>query len=206
MESLVQGAKEVARSAVALRNLDGMAGFNEYPSFAVEVFMFRNATILALVVGAASVCAQDAGKKKPGPKKDALPGPAMMVEQILERLDRNKDGKISKEEAANAPRIKDNFDRIDQNKDGLLDQSELRAMARLLSPPGGLGMRPSPGGFGPGFRPDPLDFDALDKNADGRLTKEELRGSRFADSLDSIDANKDGKLDPKEWNAFHKKK
>jgi len=206
MEGLVQGAKEVARSAVALRNLDGMAGFNQYPSFAAEVFMVRNATILALLFGAASVCAQDAGKKKSEPKKDPLPGPAMMVDQILERLDRNKDGKISKEEAANVPRIKDSFERIDQNKDGHLDPSELRAMARLLSPPGGPGMRPGPGGFGPGFRPDPLDFDALDKNADGRLTKEELRGSRFADSFDSIDANKDGKLDPKEWNAFHKKK
>lgn len=172
--------------------------------------MSRLLCSVAVVLLAASLgLAQDARKKKSDPKtppKDR-PGGDVMINSILQRLDRNKDEKISKDEAAAAPRIKDGFDRIDRDKDGFLSKSELQALARLLGPAGNPGMRPGPGRFGPGgFRTDPLDFDAIDKNADGRLIPSELRGSRFAGQFDSIDANRDGKIDPKEWNTFHQRK
>jgi len=42
---------------------------------------------------------------------------------ILKRLDADKDGKISKEEAKG--RIQEHFDRLDANKDGYVDRAEL---------------------------------------------------------------------------------
>lgn len=136
------------------------------------------------------------GRPAPGISAEAL------ADLLLQRMDTNKDGKISRSEARN--RVADNFDAIDANKDGFLDRKELITLARRLGPMPPFG---PPGGFRPDRpfdgRPDPLDFDALDKNADGRLTREELRGTRFADKFDAIDKNKDGKIDPNEWNAFH---
>jgi Ca2+-binding EF-hand superfamily protein len=117
------------------------------------------------------------------------------VNDVFERMDTNKDGKISKEEAKNL--IAQNFDRIDTNKDGYIDKDELRRfVARNMAAGGGGG--PVPAAQGP-------DFDALDKNADGRLTRDELKGTPYADKFDEIDTNKDGKIDKKEWAAWIKR-
>jgi Ca2+-binding EF-hand superfamily protein len=131
------------------------------------------------------------------------PPPAMKAEverrvkEQIERLDTNKDGKISKDEAKGP--LAENFDRLDLNKDGYLDKDELtRAMTRLA-------MQGGPGGaVGPGGSSLP-EFDPLDRDADGRLTREELKGTPHADKFDEIDTNKDGKIDPKEWAAYFKK-
>ncbi len=50
------------------------------------------------------------------------------VKGAFERLDANKDGKISKEEAKGL--IKDHFDKIDTNKDGFIDHDELLKAAK----------------------------------------------------------------------------
>lgn len=52
------------------------------------------------------------------------------VESIFKVLDRNNDGKISKEEASKAPnkRLSKNFDRLDQNQDGYIDLKELKSV------------------------------------------------------------------------------
>jgi Ca2+-binding EF-hand superfamily protein len=164
---------------------------------------------LALCVVGLSI-AQEPGKQskdKPGDPPAAKPKDApnaeMIVNSILQRMDKNKDGKISRSEAEG--RIAENFDRIDTNKDGFLDRAELMAMAKMMAARQGPGGRPPMFGGPGGMRPDPLDFDALDKNADGRLTREELKGTRFAELFDAIDTNKDGKIDPKEWAAYHAK-
>src|SRR5436305_1094404 len=44
-----------------------------------------------------------------------------------------------------------------------------------------------------------------DKDADGRLTRDELKGTPWADRFDDIDANKDGKIDRKEFEAYLKR-
>jgi collagen type III alpha len=126
------------------------------------------------------------------------------VTMLLERFDKNKDGKISKDEAP--PRLAENFDRFDTNKDGFLDKDELRRVAAQFAggQPGGAagerGNRPEvPAGAVP-------DFDALDRDADGRLTPDELKGTPYAEKFDQIDANKDGKIDRKEWAAYFQKK
>jgi Ca2+-binding EF-hand superfamily protein len=137
-------------------------------------------------------------KDKPN-KPAASPEVERAVEALLERMDANKDGKISKDEAKG--RIAANFDRLDTNKDGFLDKDELRvAAARFMANPNGkpvVGDRPGAAPIKP-----TIDFDALDKNADGRLTRDELRGTQFAEVFDEIDSNKDGKIDRKEFNAY----
>src|SRR5262249_51653593 len=119
-----------------------------------------------------------------------------VVNQLLDRFDANKDGKLSKQEARGP--LAEMFDRFDANKDGFLDRAELRKAAQeLIARRGG-----GPGAPAPNGRLDENDFDALDANADGRLTREELKGTKWASQFDLIDTNKDGKIDRKEFEAF----
>tara|TARA_R110001592_G_scaffold176503_3_gene416196 strand:- start:69324 stop:71324 length:2001 start_codon:yes stop_codon:yes gene_type:complete len=64
---------------------------------------------------------------------------------MLQRLDKNSDGKISKDEAPE--RMQERFDELDANKDGFLDAAEL---SKLRGPGGGAG---APGGGAGGSRP-----------------------------------------------------
>jgi Ca2+-binding EF-hand superfamily protein len=134
---------------------------------------------------------------KPSPEK-TNPQVEAIVDDILARMDTNKDGQISKDEAKNF--IAANFASLDTNGDGFLDRNELRQFAQRRLAQGGPGGPGFPGGNRPG-----LDFDALDKNADGRLTREEVKGTPLADKFDEIDTNKDGKIDVKEFRAYLKK-
>jgi hypothetical protein len=138
--------------------------------------------------------------------------------------------------------LKDLLDKYDTNKDGQLDQTELAALRKdiddgKIGPPGGAGPR-GPGGPGGGPRP-PLPKEILDKydvNKDGKLDETERaalhkdieaglvqlppgagqHGPRGAggpgmrppptakDILDKFDVDKDGKLDEAELTAFLK--
>ena len=73
-------------------------------------------------------------------------GGAFNVKEILSRLDKNGDGKISKEEAPGP--MKENFDRLDANKDGNIDAEEFaRSAAAFGGRPGGAPPgAPAPGG------------------------------------------------------------
>ena len=46
---------------------------------------------------------------------------------MFAKLDTNKDGKISREEAAAAPRLAEHFDAIDTNHDGFVTPDEMKA-------------------------------------------------------------------------------
>jgi Ca2+-binding EF-hand superfamily protein len=128
-----------------------------------------------------------------------------VVDQILARMDANKDGKISRDEARG--NIAQSFNMLDTNKDGFLDRAELRVAAtRFLEKQK---RNPAPGNS-PTSRPSAPavnvpDFDALDLNADGRLTRDELKGTPYADLFDQMDTNKDGKIDRKEFAAYFKR-
>jgi Ca2+-binding EF-hand superfamily protein len=131
---------------------------------------------------------------KPEPSKGKNSGEVdALVEQWLARMDKNKDGKISRDEAKGP--LEKNFDAIDVNKDGYLDRQELRRVAERI-----LQNRKANAGRPAG--PAQPDFDALDRNADGRLTRDELRGTPFYDHFDEIDTNKDGKINRQEFEAY----
>lgn len=58
-------------------------------------------------------------------------------EGMFARFDTNGDGFIDRTEAANRPRLAQNFDAIDSNRDGRLSKDELRAWRQQQHPRGG---------------------------------------------------------------------
>jgi len=117
-------------------------------------------------------------------------GPPIDSREMFARLDRNQDGKLSKDEAP--PRTQENFDRIDANSDGGLSPEEFSRVA------GAFGQRPPPGAGGlppPGMPPMGL-FSILDTDRDGEISTAEIVGAGTA--LLKLDRNGDGKLTPDE--------
>lgn len=103
--------------------------------------------------------------------------------QQFQRLDANKDGKLSKDELPE--RMQQNFARLDANSDGSISAEELaRGGMAMLQRPGAPGtpnpQNPAPGT--PGTPPPPQQlaaiFDQLDANKDGKLTKNEVPEER----------------------------
>lgn len=122
-----------------------------------------------------------------------------VVAKLLTRFDANKDGVVSKDEAQGP--LADTFAQLDANKDGKLDRGELRKFAAQFA--SGLAKPGKPRPPQPGVTTP--DFDAFDQNADGRLTAEEVKSAPFADKLAAMDANKDGKVDRKEFEAYFRR-
>lgn len=56
---------------------------------------------------------------------------AMTPEDVMALLDKNGDGKISKEEAP--VQLQQNFAFVDANKDGVLDRNEVKIIAAYMS-------------------------------------------------------------------------
>ncbi len=52
----------------------------------------------------------------------------------LAKLDTNKDGQISRDEASAAPRLAQRFDRLDANQDGHLTRDEFASARRARAP------------------------------------------------------------------------
>jgi collagen type III alpha len=116
--------------------------------------------------------------------------PAGDGKAFFRRMDRDNDGKLSKDEAPE--RMKENFDRIDTNGDGFIDEAEF---SRVMQ---GMARRPGGPGEGRSDRPDPKQMlKRLDTNGDGKLSKDELP-ERMRENFDRIDANGDGSIEPDE--------
>src|SRR4051812_44283044 len=101
--------------------------------------LFVMAALFGSLTAAVVAVAQQPGDKKDGPSKAA----EAFVAKLM-ALDKNKDGKLSKDEITDE-RLRDLFDRADTNKDGVVTKEELLA---LFEKEGG-GER---GGDGPGGR------------------------------------------------------
>ena len=134
---------------------------------------------------------------KPGSKPDGSPAGEKGKRKLgdfdpkvaFQRLDRNKDDKLSREELPEAAR--QGFDRADKDGDGFLSKQEFEAAAaaiRRLAGQGGAG-----GPNSPNRSPRNM-FNEQDADADGRVTRKEARGT-LADKFEELDTNKDGKLD-----------
>ena len=142
-------------------------------------------------LAAGAVWGDDAAKPKPnqGEKRQLDP------DKLFERLDKNKDGFIDKDEAP--PKLKEHFDQIDKNKDGKISKDEFKqAMEFMQKLRGGDGGKPKPGQGG-APNPDSL-FERLDKNKDGFIDKSEAP-EKLKEHFDQIDTNKDGKISKEEF-------
>ena len=91
----------------------------------------------------------------------------------LKALDKDGDGRISREEAAGAPRLTQSFDRIDANGDGFLTRDELRAAHAAMRR---------------------AHWARIDSDGDGRISRAEAQAGapRLAQNFDAIDADHDG--------------
>jgi Ca2+-binding EF-hand superfamily protein len=107
--------------------------------------------------------------------------------QQFERLDRNKDGKVTRDEVPEMARerLRPLFDRLGK------DELSLDDFTRMQRPGGDRrpGMERSEGDRPRG----PLFLRLLDANGDGRISKAEL--AKASDLFEQLDQNRDGELD-----------
>lgn len=129
---------------------------------------------------------------------------SFLVKPLVEATDKNKDGKLTEEEALTA--AKKLFVELDKDKKGSLDEKALTAsLEKLLPAPpappgGGFGGPGGPGGFRPRSPAPGLAISILkqaDTDKDGQLTEKKLIEAVKVLFKES-DKNKDGKLDEKE--------
>jgi Ca2+-binding EF-hand superfamily protein len=131
--------------------------------------MKRNAMLVAVALAFAS----GAALAQSAPPAGADRSPRM-------HLDADGDNRISREEAANHPRLAAEFDRIDTDRDGFLSRNEMRA---------------AHGARGKGRS-------KLDVNGDGYISRDEASSApRLAQQFDQLDTDKDGLLSQAEMRA-----
>jgi RND family efflux transporter MFP subunit len=96
----------------------------------------------------ASYSANDAsGGAKPGARVGGGPDVAAIVQSIMDRLDKDTDGKISKAESQEDSNFASRFDDGDLNKDGFVDKAEMTSSMRKMMA-ARAGMSGGPGGEG----------------------------------------------------------
>ena len=155
--------------------------------------------------------------KTPGVEAGSGPAkPKLDPKVIFERLDKNKDGKLTSDEVADRPRIKALFDRLGKDSITLdeltsamqnagnakkankkIAKNEAKKNAKKAAKgkiPASTTMSESETGAPSATMPEFARL--LDTNHDGRLSREEL--SKAAELFDRLDRNHDGFLDAKE--------
>ena len=102
----------------------------------------------------ASFSAKDAGGvEKSGAKGGAGADVAAIVQSIMDRLDRDTDGKISKAESEEDSNLASRFDDGDLNKDGFIDRGEMSSsMRKMMAARSGMSGGPPGSGGAPGSR------------------------------------------------------
>lgn len=151
--------------------------------------------VASLLVGTGAL-AQSAPASAPATDRAAQM--QQRFDQHFAKADKNGDGFINHEEAAGNRRLAKHFDKIDSNRDGKISKDELKVYFAAS--------------HARKHEKFEAKFKAADKNGDGALSKEEAQAAHMpyiAKNFDAIDADKDGKVTPKElrafWTSHHKK-
>ncbi len=163
--------------------------------------------VLLLSAAAINLAAPREGKTPPDTGKPAAEPTYFDVGRFLVEHDRDKDGRLARDELP--PRLRHGFDKIDADKDGKLSREELTRGIAFLQPR----RRPSDVVFIAIEMSDCDDgcaeelqcmYDALrklDRNQDGNIDSGELAamrrqivGERVDSLIGELDADKDGKI------------
>jgi Ca2+-binding EF-hand superfamily protein len=101
---------------------------------------------------------------------------------FVKKLDKDGDGRISRDEAAVAPRFAQHFDRMDADHDGFLTREELRAAHKAMRT---------------------ARWKRIDTDGDGKVSLAEAQANapRLAKHFEQLDANHDGFVTPDEMKA-----
>lgn len=105
---------------------------------------------------------------------------------IFQRMDRNKDGKISGDEMPD--RMREGLARVDENGDGAVDREEFEKIAQRMRL----------AATNPRYAQFQRTFMELDKNKDRKLTLDEVPGDRkerFSKMLEKLDDDGDGAIE-----------
>jgi len=104
------------------------------------------------------------------------------LDQLFQRLDRNRDQRLNKQEVQNHPYLQRHFDRLDRLGHGYLSPEDLSHKTR------------------PQWRKRMLQlFNEEDRNKNGLLERSETINHQWLQKrFDAIDADKDGRLSPNE--------
>ena len=157
---------------------------------------FLAAAVVAGLVLIAGNAVYAQGRPRGGPGRAGGAGEMPSVDQIFQQLDKNGDGKLTKDEMPE--RLGQFLMRADANGDGALTKQELAEARKNLS-----AAKPA-AGAGAGLPTVDEMFQRHDKNADGKLTKDELP-EFAAERLMRADANGDGELSKEELTEMRKK-
>ena len=116
--------------------------------------------------------------------------------QLFDKLDLNKDGKVTRAEAVesnNAP-LKDNFDNIDTNKSGDLSRDEIKNAHKHMKPKSAMSKSKQA-----------APANVIDTNSDKKYSRSEVNKSSsdyYKLNFVKIDTNKDGFLTAIEISTF----
>ena len=205
--------KVTAKSMVASmdRNGDGKISKGEAPAQLAEYFDAIDANSDgAIDVEEAKVMADYANNQQSETQSKTMefdPSEEATAEKLMAALDKNADGKISKEEAMGP--IKDYFDSIDSNQDRSVDLKEARAGLEYSKQFGNtVTMGQIKNGTKSVAKNNPAsDLDpekavaAMDKNGDGKISKDEAPEDLVL-FFSNYDTNADGSIDKKESEAI----
>ena len=136
---------------------------------------------------------QGAGATKPAsPTRAAAASGPITAEQIISSMDKNDDGKISKDEASED--LKLFFEQYDANKDGAIDAKEAQAIVKYINNEQAGSTEPAPK-TGTVTAKQIISF--MDKNGDGKISNDEA-SDELKPNFQFIDTNGDGVIDVKE--------
>ena len=151
--------------------------------------LFATGIAIAQSTGSAPPTATSATSSTVAPA-DRMAHPHHRPGHHIEQIDKDKDGSISRAEAADHPMLSNGFDAADANKDGKLSKEELQAAHQAMRAKHQ-------------ERKDAR-FKVADKDGDGALSKQEADAAareKAAQMFERLDANKDGKLTQEEMRA-----